>query len=393
MDGEPTYVEYTPDLVTYNSNQIKTKEYETIAAKYLILNTDATEKEFAPYSSIIACPETKKVLCFSPPKLIEMDEFKKNNPEINDNILVNEVIEGTMLNLFYDPRIQSWEISSKGAVGGNYWFYRNQYSVGKYKDAEQLTFRQMFLNVLRANEGEDINDLVFLEYLSKEYCYSFILQHPLNHIVKNITSPILYLVSVYHLLEDRIVCIPPTIFEEWNCFLNVRGIIDFPRRFDEESYEEIQERYCLLDSSHHTVGVMFYNLKTGDHAIMENESYKVVRELRGNNPNLQYHYLVLRHTDKVNEFLHIFPKYKSLFYQFYKQYNDYIRQLHQSYIKYYVQKSGERISKKYFPLVYKIHHELFLNATEKRIVRREIVADFIRKLDVKSLIFYLNYTE
>ena len=103
--------------------------------------------------------------------------------------------------------------------------------------------------------------------------------------------------------------------------------------------------------------------------------------------------MVLRHSGKVDEFLKIFPKYKPLFYEFYKQYNDFITQIHQSYIQYYVRKSGERISKKYFPLVYKIHHELFLTATEKIIVRRAVVADFIKKLDVKSLIFYLNYTE
>ena len=393
MDGEPTYVEYSPDLITYNSNQIKTKEYETSNTKYLILNTDSIEKEYASYNSIILCPETNKVLCFSPPKSMEIDEFKNKNPEITDDILINEIVEGTMLNLFYDPRVNSWEISSKGAVGGNYWFYRNQYSVGKFKDAKQLTFRQMFLDALRAPSNTDINDLAFLEYLSKDYCYSFILQHPLNHIVKNIISPILYLISVYHLLDDRIVSIPVTVFEEWNCFLDVRGIIDFPRRFDEESYEELQQKYCALDSSNDMIGLMFYNLKTGDRAIMENEAYKVVRELRGNNPNIQYHYLVLRHSGKVDEFLHVFPKYKHLFYQFYKQYNDFITQIHQSYISYYVRKSGERISKKYFPLVYKIHHELFLTSTEKIIVRRAVVADFIKQLDVKSLIFYLNYNE
>lgn len=393
MDDEPTYLEYNPDLVTYNSNHIKSKEYETKNAKYLILNTDAIEKEYALYNSIILCSETKKILCFSPYKSIEIGEFKNKYPEINDDILVNEIVEGTMLNLFYDPRIQSWEISSKGAIGGNYWFYRNQYSVGKFKDAKQLTFREMFLDALREPSGTDINDLAFLEYLHKDYCYSFILQHPLNHIVKNIISPTLYLVSVYHILENRIVSIPPTVFEEWDCFLNVRGIIQFPNRFDEESYEELQEKYCSLNSINDMVGVMVYNLKTGDRSIIENEAYKVVRELRGNNPNIQYQYLVLRHSGKVDDFLHFFPKYKSLFYQFYKQYNEFITQIHQSYIRYYVRKSGERIPKKYFPLVYKIHHELFLTATEKIIIRRAVVADFIKQLDVKSLIFYLNYTE
>jgi len=388
MEDEPTYVDYTIDLITYHSNQVKTKEYETKDAKYLIINSESDI-----YRSIIACPETKKVLCFSPPKSIEFTEFKEKHEKLSDYIFVNEVIEGTMLNLFYDKRIQSWELGTRGAVGGNYWFFRNQYSIDeKSKMIDQPTFRQMFLQAFRANDGQDINDLPFLEYLSKDYSYSFVLQHPANHIVKMVLTPIAYLVAVYHLLDDHVVCIPPTVFEEWDCFLGIRGLLEFPRRFDEESYEELS----LNNSPFDMVGIMFYHLKTGERASMENESYKVVRELRGNNPNLQYQYLSLRHSGEVDDFLALFPQYKKLFYKFYKQYNDFVTQLHQSYVSYYVQKSGIRISKRYFPLTYKIHHEVFLPSklnSEPMIIRRSVVADFIKKVEVNVLIFYLNSME
>jgi hypothetical protein len=295
-----------------------------------------------------------------------------------------------MLNLFYDKRIQSWELGTRGAVGGNYWFFRNQYSVDeKSKMIHQPTFRQMFLQAFRANDGQDINDLPFLEYLSKDYSYSFVLQHPANHIVKMVLTPIAYLVAVYHLLDDHVVCIPPTVFEEWDCFLGIRGLLEFPRRFDEESYEELSTNKMSFDM----VGMMFYDLKTGERASIENESYKVAREIRGNNPNLQYQYLCLRHSGKVDDFLALFPQYKKLFYKFYKQYNDFVTQLHQSYVSYYVQKSGIRISKRYFPLTYKIHHEIFLPSKlnpEPMIIRRSVVADFIKKVEVNVLIFYLN---
>ena len=394
MDEESKYVDYIPDLVTYNSNLIKSKEYETNSAKYLILNSD----EDPIYNSIIACPETKKILCFSPPLSSTMEEFKEKNSEITDDIVVNEIVEGTMVNLFYDPRIQSWELATKGAIGGKYWFYRNQYSVGKYKNMKQPTFREMFLDVFQTKESDDINDISFLEYIPKEYSYSFILQHPTNHIVKKIESPVLYLVAVYHLLENRVVSIPMTVFEEWDCFLGVRGLIEFPSRFDEDSYSELYEIQSKTTVDKTIVGLMFYNLKTGMRTSMENESYKVLRELRGNNPNLQYHYLMLRrNTGKVDEFLKAFPQYKGIFYEFYKQYNDFVTQIHQSYITYYVKKSGERVSKKYFPLVYKLHHELFLPSliepNEKLIIRKAVVSNFIQTVELKSLIFYLNYTE
>lgn len=385
---DPIYIKYLPDLVTYNSNQIKTKEYQTTVAKYLIFNSD--DMETGNYNSIITCPETKKILCFSPPKSMEYNEFIEKNPEITDDILVNEIVEGTMLNLFYDPRISSWEIATRGAVGGNYWYYRNQYSVGKYKTTKQITFRKMFLEVFSAQEGDDINNLAFLEYLPKDYCYTFILQHPVNHIIKTVTSPVVYLVAVYHLIDNNVISIPPTVFEEWNCFLGVRGLIEFPTRFNEETYDELQK----YDSSDYP-GIMFYNLKTGDRTLKEYPKYTNIKELRGNNPNIQYHYLILRSSGKVDEFLSVFPCYKGLFYEFYKQYNNFIQHIHQCYISYYVKKTGQHVSKKYFPLVYKVHHELFLpyKETEKLIMKKEVITEFIKKIHPKELIFYLNYRE
>ena len=65
---------------------------------------------------------------------------------------MNEIIEGTMVNLFYDSRISKWEIATKGAIGGNYWYYRNSYD-GDNKP--QLTFRQMFLESLGYDKNTD----------------------------------------------------------------------------------------------------------------------------------------------------------------------------------------------------------------------------------------------
>ena len=58
-----------------------------------------------------------------------------------------------MVNLFYDSRIRKWEIATKGAIGGNYWYYRNSYD-GDNKS--QLTFRQMFLESL----GYDVDEVI-----------------------------------------------------------------------------------------------------------------------------------------------------------------------------------------------------------------------------------------
>lgn len=408
-DSEPIYVKYSLDLVHYNRNKIKTKAYEFKSTKYQILNYDQdvicdNDQEYGKYRSIVMdhTQEPHKLLSFSPPKSVTMDFFKEKYPKINDTILVNEIVEGTMINLFYDKRIESWEISTKGAVGGNYWFFRNQYpSIPKTMALSQPTFRRMFLEALRMLPNTDLNECAVLNELSKDYCYCFVMQHPANHIVNYIMNPVLYLVAVYHTQLDfssgtQVTSIPPNVFEEWDCFVDLRGIIEFPAKYEEEDYEYLYEKYCSPNASYNSVGLMFLNLTTGERACMENQAYKNVRELRGNHPNLQYQYLCLKNMGRVKEFLRYFPNYKEIFYQFYKQYNDFITDTHQSYISYYVQKTGIKISKKFFPLIYKVHHEVYLPSKlgeEPLIIRRSVIADYVAKLSPNVLLYYLNYNK
>jgi hypothetical protein len=406
---EISYIDYTPDLITYNSDKIKAKSYtpKNGTTEYKIFNCDdECDIALGIYKSIVVNPDDNTILCFTPPKTVTMDFFKENNPDMNSpDILINEIIEGTMLTLFYDPRIESWELASKGAIGGNYWFYRTQYKQSRSNPA-QPTFRKMFLEAFRACDDEDINDLTCLQELSKEYCYNFIVQHPSNHIVLQIESPVAYLVSVYHLKGGTVTAIPATIYEEWNCFLGIRGLVEFPKRFDEDSYDKLEEVYCSMMSPRDIVGLMFTNLKTGIMASLENPTYKEVRELRGNNPNLQYQYLCLLRMGKVMDFLNFFPQYKDVFYRFYKEFHEFVTNVHQSYISYYVRKSGQRISKKYFPLIYKLHHEVFLPSLVKRegdndndnnsnriIMRRTEIGKRLVEMPPSELIYYLNYNK
>ena len=401
---ETTYINYSPDLVTYNSDKIKTKSYTPKhgTTEYTILNYDDkivcdNDDKLGIYRSIVVNPQDNTILCFTPPKTMTIDRFKEANTDVTSpEILVNEIIEGTMLSLFYDPRIESWELASKGAIGGNYWFYRTQYSQLNFNPA-QPTFRKMFLEAFRACDGQDINDLVFVKELSKEYCYNFILQHPANHIVLHVFSPVVYLVSVYKLNGNVATAIPPTEFESWSCFVSMNGLIEFPKRFEENSYEKFEEIHCSANSDYDKVGLMFTNIKTGLMAPLENPTYREVRELRGNNPNLQYQYLCLLRMGKVMDFLKFFPQYKPIFYRFYKEFQEFVTNVHQSYISYYVRKNGQKISKKYFPLIYKLHHETFLpslrEGSEKIIMRRAEIGKRLGEMAPSELIYYLNYNK
>ena len=61
-----------------------------------------------------------------------------------------------------------------------------------------------------------------------------------------------------------------------------------------------------MNTSYHIQGVV---IKTDDGARYKfrNPNYEHVRHLRGNQPKLQYQYLVLRQSGKVKEYLQYYP--------------------------------------------------------------------------------------
>lgn len=384
--------------VTVNNNAYKIIRYDE---KFVCDN----DENLGKYRSIILSEPEGRILCYSPPKSITYELFKERNTDINSpEIIINEVIEGTMISLFWDDRINQWELATKGAVGANYWFYRTKYA-NIDKSLEQKTFRRMFLDAFRASDTQDLNDIALIHELPRgipedRICYNFILQHPDNPIVLTIDNPVLYLVSVYGIksANDRIDYVSPDIYYGWNVWDSFVDLIRFPRE-DFDRTGDLSKAYCspLLNSS--LVGLMLTNTKTGDRTCIENEAYKVKKDLRGNNPNLQYQYLCLKRIEKVEDFLLHFPQYKKIFFRFHRQYEDFITQLHQAYMSYYIKKEGKPISKRFFPMIHKLHHEVYLPSIsnsvngEKLIMKRCVIKDIVIAMPPIEVIYYLNYTE
>jgi hypothetical protein len=399
-DAEYIYVNYIVDSAILDDEHLKIKEYtpktaeNPVSYKIITNNSDLpSDTTFSQYRSVIFTNPENSLLSFSPPAGISVDEFRDKYPEITDDIYVNECIEGTMLSLFYDPRIKKWELASKGAVGAHYWYYRTQYPVGTDADIPesntQSTFRQMFLDAFRAEKGDELNSLAFLEYFPKEYSYTFVIRHPENHIVQYIENPVVYLVAIYHICDNRAIYIPPIIYEEWDCFFNIRGLLEFPQSYDNTDYED----YMTQHENPYFMGYMLTNIRTGERCHIENPSYAYLRELRSNHPNMQFLFFELRGSGRIHEFLCYFPQYTRLFTQFHVQYNKFVTHIHGLYLTNYIQRTEAKCPAEYFPLVYKLHHEVFIPsmaAGAKLVMRKPVVDDFLSRLSPGALIHYLS---
>ena len=80
------------------------------------------DKKTGIFRSLIVNLNSKKVVVFSPVKSLNLSDLNESNMV---NIRAEEFVEGTMVNLFYDTEVQSWDIATRSTVGGNVKFYRD----------------------------------------------------------------------------------------------------------------------------------------------------------------------------------------------------------------------------------------------------------------------------
>lgn len=380
--------------ININNISIKKKTIKSDDKVYHIYNYDKEKLENddiegRKYRSVLF-DDNNKLLSYSLPKSIKYDKFIENNDNDinNDNIVVTEIIEGTMINLFNNGG--KWDVSTKSSVGGKYFYYRNGYDKDYGKD-KQLTFKKMFYDCLRIDKDDEFETLT--KNLSENVCYSFVMQHPDNHIVLNNIEANLYLVAAYKIKDNTVEYIPLKSLPTMDCVKTLLEFIKLPRIIEKlEDYKNMELKYTK-DNTELIVGLMYLNEETGERSHIIHDSYKKRKDIRGNNPNLQYQYLCLKKIGKVKEFLDYFPQYKDLFYKFYIEYKNFLINIHQSYLSFYIQKNEERVNKKYFYHIYKIHHNIYLPSlkTEKKIMNKGEIFNYFETYDPIQQLYYLNY--
>ncbi len=407
------------ELDTYNKDLVNKKLQDYDGTKYSILNyseckdmditsllplyeekIDTTELAF--YRSIILDETEKEILAIAPPKSATLETFKTKYPFLSLNgeksslFQINETIEGTMLNLFYDSANERWEICTKRKVGGeNTYFYNN--SIEK---KQSLTFKEMFLEAFGFTKDSNINQIELIKNLPKKYCYSFVLQHPKNHIVFNVQHPCVYLVCVYEIIDgSSISYIPLSFVMNLSVFQNTSHCVQFPKEIDIDGGFDYIDLINSFDYQEQiSVGYMITDISSGIRTSISNPKYEFLKQLRGNDANIHYQYFSLLRANKLDEFLHHFPMYSELFNKFNSQVVDFIRQVHDAYVLYYVQKRGKeiRIPKHIFTHICKLHLDIHLPSKERGeeiIIRKEVVADYFNSMLPKEKLNCLNYKD
>ena len=326
---------------------------------------------------------SNNVVTFAPPKSIVSEHFIQKYSENTSGIVAEEFIDGTMINVFWDGSIGvdgGWEISTRNTVGASSSFY---------KGPRARTFREMFL------EAAKVNGLL-LDNLEKEKSYSFILQHPENRIVVPFKKPQLYLVAVYsiHNEENSIYVDVHDVQDFRDIFFALNTTVMFPEIYKFDKYSELIDKYASMNTPYHIMGVVLHNKCTGERAKIRNPVYEQVRNLRGNQPKLQYQYLSLRQTGKVGDFLKFYPEHKRDFSGYRDQVHLFTNTLFGNYISCYIKKEKPLLefSEQYRNHMYNIHQKYLNELREQKLfVTNIIVQKYVNKLEPPLLMYCLNY--
>jgi hypothetical protein len=363
------------------------KEYKIITYDKEVLNHDLVDS-YGLCRSVIANSQND-VIGFAPPKSFQADKFLELYPTPCDDIIAQEFVEGTMINVFFDPTIGltgGWEIATRNNVGATCGFYTPQ--LQDQENKEKKTFRAMFLEAAKENN-------LVLENLNRKLCYSFVLQHPSNRIVIPIHKPQLYLVAIFYIdnsdkhdinvftcdLEDKT--------DYWSS-----TTIKFPEVYNFNEYSELIDKYASMNTSYDKLGVVLYNKKTGHRTKIRNPVYEEVKHMPGNQSKMQFQYLALRKKGKIQDFLKLFPENKNEYSLYRDQVHLFTNTLFQNYISCYMKK--ERPLKEFSPQ-YKTHmfqiHEKYKTELkpDKKFVTRQLVIDYVNNLGPSLLMRSLNY--
>ena len=328
-----------------------------------------------------------KIISYAPPKSVPSDSFIQQYSLQDSHIIAEEFVEGTMINVFWDATIGvtgAWEIATRNTVGATSCFFKTKNS---------KTFRTMFLEACKENH-------LVLDDLNKEYCYSFVMHHPENRIVVPFKQSKVYLVAVYlieHSEEITIYSMPlDKITDEIKQHLGIeKSQVLFPNKYDDvPSYSALINKYASMNTPYDILGVVIYNKKTGERTKIRNPVYEQVRQLRGNQPKLQYQYLTLRNQGKIADFLKYFSENKKDFSEFRDQVHLFTNTLFSNYLSCYIKKEKPLIefSQQYRTHMFHLHKKYLDELRENKLfITSKIVKKYVNEMHPALLMYSLNY--
>ena len=392
------------------------------------------------------------LLCISPPKSLDLVTFRKmyrdNKIQLKPrsfyqtDLYIEPLIEGTMINVFYDNRNEKWVCATKGNVGASHSFFR----VGE----KGKTFLEMFQECAY-NSNLDIN------MLPTEYCYSFVIQHMENRLVSKFDNNNLILVKTYRVTRDddgdtRVfmldTCGAGVVGDERDILradqvdispvspTDIVGRMSFTTNESTADTKEVElntikllydarglhtsvfvhpeygvsidvQKYLTSTISTRAhlnstdgfwmshIGINFVSRTTGDRLRYRSNEFQYIRMLRGNQPKLECHYFDLRKQNRVGVFLSYYPEHTQEFDDYQVKLHNFTDTLYKNYVDCYIKKTKPLggYPKEYRTHMFNIHVEYKRIKEDGEYIRMKNVIEYVNLLESHIIMYSLNFNK
>jgi hypothetical protein len=342
------FINDNPDYLS----QLKQKGFKIRSYKGLKIISSSYNRsidfEYAAYLRGLVVNKENRIICIPPQKAINVDNINGG-----DDVFYEELIDGTMINLFYYN--DEWIISTRTEIGGyNKW-------------GQNKSFRILF------DESRDFSD----GDLNTDYCYSFVMRHVENRNIAPIEKNELYIVEMYKLAEDS--GNPLRVMYE-----------DYPECFSKVGRVKGKDKMIeLLNLSQFVKG---YTLKVNDKRYkIANQDFETIKKILVNKNNMCLTYLELRKNGNMKEYLKYFPEKGAIFEGYRNKIHTLSNDIYSTYRDVFIYKKMERNTIPYHikPFVYEIHKKYL---STKAPIKWGDIKDYIYNLDCGRIYFSLEHS-
>lgn len=384
--------------------------------------TDEQYSTLGRFRSVVF-DESGKICCIAPPKMLKLADTL-STVDVNSAggyLHAEEFVEGVMFNLFFSG--EKWYVATKSCVGEVSYDHISDSLVSVDADVSVVVptaddtgatasepaasnpasqYKRLSVQeVLRRRICDTMSLLTNgLATVPKQYCYSFVLQHPKNQIVLEVTEPKMYLVAVYEVTDSaggaNVIRIDRDIFSNTftgSVFHMPSGLTCVADATDDTTATvtpHTVDDYCKMYGSpdtrgSSTPGVVFRDGDTGFCYKKRNPKYESVKKRKGVELKLLTQYLYLRKERTIDEYLVYHPQHNRFFNEFRERLHDYTSRLYSAYIDHYVKKDNKPLKEYERELrthMYKLHYDVYL-ATMKEsgaFVTKHTVINYVNNL-------------
>lgn len=400
-------------ILKYDRAKLKDSEYETVGR----------------FRSVVF-DSKGEICCIAPPKMLKLTDEMKTwsvNSE-GGNLVAEELVEGMMVNLFYYKGTEKWYVATKSCVGEVSFDHIHESeaeAAAAVVSASAATtevvegaraYQKLNIQEILRRRICDVLSVLHggLAAVPRQYCYSFVLQHPKNPIVNVITTPKLYLVAVYELLkgegvgvgEVSTIRVNRDIFS--SCFVGTVShtpsvltcVADETDAASATITPHTVEDYCRMYGSTETrsvslPGVVFVDKDTGFCYKQRNPKYESVKKRKGVEQKLLIQYLQLRKDRSIDEHLKTHPQHSRVFNAFRERLHEYTLRLYDAYIDHYIKKNAKPLKEYDRELkahMYKLHYDVYLTTMKEvgLFVTKHTVINYVNNLAAAQQLACLN---